>query len=124
MAHEILPPRFERRDDRGVFREVLTGFPAGTVVCGRMKAGAVMGNHYHRRTRVFFYVLAGEADVRTVDVETGAKDAFRLEENRGVFFEPGQSHAIRFGVDSEFLMVKSLPYDPADPDTIEFPVPD
>jgi dTDP-4-dehydrorhamnose 3,5-epimerase-like enzyme len=124
MPHEILPPHFERRDDRGVFREVLTGFPAGTVVCGRMNAGALMGNHYHRRARVFFYVLAGEADVRTVDVETGAKEAFRLEENRGVFFEPGQSHAIRFAVDSEFLMVKSLPYDPADPDTIEYTVPE
>ncbi len=124
MPHEILPPLFERRDDRGVFREVLAGFPAGTVVCGRMKAGAVMGNHYHRRTRVFFYLLAGEADVRTVDVESGAKEGFPLGENRGVFFEPGQSHAIRFGVDSEFLMLKSLPYDPADPDTIEFPVPE
>jgi dTDP-4-dehydrorhamnose 3,5-epimerase-like enzyme len=124
MPHQILEPRFERRDDRGVFRELLTGFPAGTVVCGRMNAGAVMGNHYHRRTRVFFYLLAGEADVRTVDVETGARERFRLEENRGVFFEPRQSHAIRFGVESEFLMVKSLPYDPADPDTIAFPVPD
>jgi len=124
MPHPILPPRFERRDDRGVFREILTGFPAGTVVCGRMNAGAVMGNHYHRRTRVFFYLLAGEADVRTVDVETGAKERFRLEENRGVYLEPGESHAIQFGEDSEFLMVKSLPYDPADPDTIAFLVPD
>ena len=124
MPHQILPPRFERRDDRGVFREVLAGFPAGTVVCGRMNAGAVMGNHYHRRTRVFFYLLAGEADVRTVDVETGAKERFRLEENRGVYLEPGESHAIQFGEDSEFLMVKSLPYDPADPDTIAFLVPD
>jgi quercetin dioxygenase-like cupin family protein len=124
MPHQILPPRFERRDDRGVFREILTGFPAGTVVCGRMNAGAVMGNHYHRQTRVFFYLLAGEADARTVNVETGAKERFRLEENRGVYFEPGESHAIRFGEDSEFLMVKSLPYDPADPDTIGFEVPE
>jgi quercetin dioxygenase-like cupin family protein len=122
MKHEILAPRFERRDDRGVFRELLTGFPAGTVVCGKMNAGAVMGNHYHRRTRVFFYLLAGGADVRTVNVETGAKEEFPLVENQGVFFEPGESHAIRFREDSEFLMVKSLPYDPEDPDTIEFPV--
>jgi quercetin dioxygenase-like cupin family protein len=124
MTHEILPPLFERRDDRGVFREVLAGFPAGTVVCGRMNAGAVMGNHYHRRTRVFFYLLAGAADVGTVNVETGAKEKFRLAENQGVFFEPGESHAIRFREDSQFLMVKSLPYDPEDPDTIEFPVPE
>ena len=124
MPHEILGPRFERRDDRGVFREVLSGFPAGTVVCGRMNADAVMGNHYHRRTRVFFYLFAGEADVRTVDVETRAKDRFSLRGNQGVFLEPGESHAIRFRVESDFLMLKSLPYDPEDPDTFEFPVPE
>ena len=124
MPHVILGPNFERRDDRGVFREVLSGFPAGTVVCGRMNAGAVMGNHYHGRTRVFFYLFAGEADVRTVDVETRAKERFSLEGNQGVFLEPGESHAIRFRVESDFLMLKSLPYDPEDPDTFEFPVPE
>jgi mannose-6-phosphate isomerase-like protein (cupin superfamily) len=124
MKHDLLGPRFERRDSRGVFREILSGFPAGTVVCGRMNAEAVMGNHYHQRTRVFFYLLAGAADVGTVNVATGAKDRFRLGENQGVFFEPGDSHAIRFREDSEFLMLKSLPYDPEDPDTIEYPVPE
>ena len=123
MTHEILSPRFERRDDRGVFRELLSGFPAGTVVCGDMSAGAVMGNHYHRRTRVFFHVLSGRADVSTVNVETGATDRFPLAENEGVFLEPGESHAIRFLADSRFLMVKSEAYDPADPDTIPYPVP-
>lgn len=124
MSHEVFGPRFEREDERGVFREVLTGFPAGTVVCGNMKAGAVMGNHYHRRTRVFFYLLAGRANVRTVEVRTGRKDEFALGENQGVFLEPGESHAIRFLTDSEFLMLKSLPYDAADPDTIAYPVPE
>ena len=122
MKHEVVGPRFERRDDRGVFREILNGFPAGTVVCGRMNPRAVMGNHYHRKTRVFFYLLSGSADVRTVGVESGAREKFELGANQGVFFEPGESHAIRFREDSEFLMVKSLPYDPADPDTIEYPV--
>ena len=124
MKHEVVGPRFERRDHRGIFREILTGFPAGTVVCGRMSPGAVMGNHYHRRTRVFFYLLAGAADVRTVGVETGATERFELDANQGVFFEPGESHAIRFRKESEFLMLKSLPYDPTDPDTIEYPVPE
>ncbi len=122
MAHEILRPLFERRDERGVFREILSGFPAGNVVSGEMSAGAVMGNHYHRRTRVYFHVLAGRVRVSTVDVESGATDKFLLAESEGVFLEPGESHAIRFLVDSQFLMLKSEPYDPADPDTIPYPV--
>lgn len=124
MTHAILRPLFERRDERGVFRELLSGFPAGNVVCGEMSRGAVMGNHYHRRTRVFFYVLSGRAAVATIDVESGAIERFRLEANEGVFLEPGESHAVRFLVDSQFLMLKSEPYDPADPDTIPYPVPE
>lgn len=123
MAHQLLGPRFERADSRGVFREILSGFPAGTVVSGRMGAGAVMGNHYHRKTRVFFHLLSGRAGVRTVDIETGRLDKFLIGENEGVFLEPGESHAIRFLVDSEFLMLKSLPYDPQDPDTFAHAVP-
>jgi dTDP-4-dehydrorhamnose 3,5-epimerase-like enzyme len=88
-----------------------------------MGAGAVLGNHYHQRTRVFLYVLNGKAGVRTVDVESGATDRFLLAENQGVFLEPGESHAIRFLVDTEFLMLKSLPYDPQDPDTFAYVVP-
>jgi dTDP-4-dehydrorhamnose 3,5-epimerase-like enzyme len=123
MTHEVRGPQFERQDSRGIFREILTGFPAGTVVCGQMGAGAVMGNHYHRRTRVFFYMLKGKAGVRTVSVETGAADQFLLGEKEGVLLEPGESHAVRFLVDSEFLMLKSLPYDPQDPDTFGHVVP-
>jgi quercetin dioxygenase-like cupin family protein len=115
-------PGFERRDDRGVFREVLNGFDARTLVCGEMKAGAVLGNHFHRRTRVFFYLARGEAEVRTLHVETGEKDLFSLRENQGVFFEVNETHAVHFLRDGEFVMLKSLAYDPADPDTFPHPV--
>jgi quercetin dioxygenase-like cupin family protein len=122
MPHAIVVPGFERRDERGVFREVVNGFDARTLVCGEMKAGAVLGNHFHRRARVFFYLTHGEARVRTLHVETGEKDLFSLRENQGVFFEVNESHAVRFLSDGEFVMLKSLPYDPADPDTFPHPV--
>ena len=122
MPHAIVVPGFERRDDRGVFREVVNGFDARTLVCGEMKAGAVLGNHFHRRTRVFFYLAHGEAQVRTLHVETGEKDLFFLRENQGVFFEVNESHAVSFLRDGEFVMLKSLAYDPADPDTFAHPV--
>ena len=123
-AHAIVTPGFERRDERGVFREILNGFAAQTLVMGTMRSGAVMGNHFHRQTRVFFYLVRGEAAIRTIDVETGERDSFRLSEQQGVFLEPGQSHAILFAAESEFVMLKSRPYDPADPDTYEHPVPE
>ena len=122
MPHAIVVPGFERRDDRGVFLEVVNNFDARTLVWGQMKAGAVLGNHFHRRTRVFFYLAHGEAEVSTLNVETGEKDLFSLRENQGVAFEVNESHAIRFLRDGEFTMLKSLAYDPADPDTFPHPV--
>jgi mannose-6-phosphate isomerase-like protein (cupin superfamily) len=122
MPHAIVVPGFERRDDRGIFREVVNNFDARTLVWGQMKAGAVLGNHFHRRTRVFFYLAHGEAQVRTLHVETGEKDLFSLRENEGVVFEVNESHAVRFLRDGEFAMLKSLAYDPADSDTFPHPV--
>jgi mannose-6-phosphate isomerase-like protein (cupin superfamily) len=122
MPHRIVVPGLEGRDGRGVFREVVNDFDARTLVCGEMKAGAVLGNHFHRRTRVFFYLSRGEAEVSTLHVETGEKDRFSLRENEGVVFEVNETHAIRFLRDGEFTMLKSLAYDPADPDTFPHPV--
>ena len=124
MAHPILRPTFERRDDRGLFSEIVNGFSFAAASHGRMRAGAVMGNHFHKKTRIFFFLVAGGASLKTIDVATGATDAFRLSEGEGVYLEPGESHSIRYESDSEFLMFKSLPYDPVDPDTYEYLVED
>jgi dTDP-4-dehydrorhamnose 3,5-epimerase-like enzyme len=124
VPHQILRPTFERRDDRGLFSEIVNGFSFAVASRGRMRAGAVMGNHFHKETRIFFFLVAGKAAVKTVDVATGATDAFQLSEGEGVYFEPGESHSIRYQSESEFLMLKSLPYEPTQPDTFPFPVPD
>ena len=121
-ASRIVTAGFERNDERGVFREVLNGFEARSFVCGEMKEGAILGNHYHKRTRVFFYLTRGAAQVATLNVETGKKDSFGLKENQGCFFDVNESHAVRFIENGEFVMLKSLAYDPADPDTFPRPV--
>ena len=117
MRHQVVTAGFERKDERGVFREVLNGFEARTFVSGEMKKGAVLGNHFHKRTRVFFYLTRGTAQVATVNVESGQRDLFAMKANQGCFFEVNESHAVQFTEDSEFVMLKSLSYDPADPDT-------
>lgn len=124
MAHAILGPTHERRDARGELVEIVNGFPAKALLAGTMNAGAVMGNHYHRRTRVFFFLRSGAADVTTVHAETGARDAFPLAARQGVVLEPNESHAIVFSAASEWLMLKSETYDPADPDTYPLSVAD
>jgi dTDP-4-dehydrorhamnose 3,5-epimerase-like enzyme len=123
-AHTIIRPSFQRSDARGLFQEVLNEGRWESIITGRMRAGAVLGNHYHKHTLVFFFLLGGAADVRTVHVETGARDAFTLGANEGVILRTDESHAITFSEEGDFLLLKSAKYDPAAPDTYHFPVPE
>ena len=88
-----------------------------TLIRGRMNPGAVIGNHYHKKTIIFFYLTSGSVRVKTVNVENGLRDDFALQANQGVLLSVNESHAIRFLEDSEFIMLKSLRYDSTDPDT-------
>jgi dTDP-4-dehydrorhamnose 3,5-epimerase-like enzyme len=122
MSHTILEPTFQRRDGRGLFQEVLNDGTWESIVSGRMNAGAIMGNHYHKKTLVFFFLYSGSADIRTVHIDTNERDAFTLNANQGVMLHTNESHAITFTAESDFLLLKSLRYDPDDPDTYEHPV--
>jgi dTDP-4-dehydrorhamnose 3,5-epimerase-like enzyme len=124
MPHDILSPCFQREDNRGTFQEILNEGHWESLIRGAMKAGAVMGHHFHRKTVIFFHLTAGSARIKTVHVETASTDQFMLERGKGVLLRPNESHSIRFLEDSEFIMLKSLRYNPEDPDTYPFPVED
>lgn len=119
---EILTPSFERLDSRGKFVEVLSGGPWESLFWGRMQPGAVLGNHYHRRTQVFLFLVEGSARIDLVDVDTGVRRGHGLRANEGVILKVNESHAIRFLEESTFIMLKSRRYDPGDPDTYEYAV--
>jgi len=122
MQHPIVEPGTVRVDARGTFIEALNGGRWESLICGSMKAEAVMGDHFHRQTVVFFFLTAGAAQIDTVDVTSGERDRVRLDANQGLLLRTGESHAIRFLQDSQFVMLKSRRYDAADPDTFAFPV--
>lgn len=122
MPHDIVPPAFERIDERGTFTEILNSGRWEALLAGRMNPDAVMGNHYHKETLIFFYLTKGSARIKTIHVETGQKDDFIVSAPHGVFLETNESHAIRFVEESEFVMLKSRRFDPEAPDTYHFPV--
>jgi hypothetical protein len=124
MAHDILTPSFEREDARGTFQEILNDGHWEALIRGLMKAGSVMGNHFHRRTLIFFHLTSGTARIKTINVETLETDEFLLSRGQGVLLKTNESHAIRFLEESDFIMLKSLRYNPEDPDTYAFPVED
>lgn len=117
MSHEILKPSFVRTDNRGTLTEVLNDHHWESLLTGEMNPGAVMGDHYHKLTDVFFYMIRGEVEIKTVHVETGIRDQFSLKDGEGVLLHTNESHAITFLAPSQFIMLKSKRYDPANPDT-------
>jgi len=122
MTHAIIRPSFTRQDARGTLRELLNEGVWQSVVQGEMVAGAVMGNHYHRETRVFFFLVGGRARVVIEHINGGAQEDFEIGAFEGVIFQPDYSHAVIFLADSSYFMLKSLPYDPQNPDTYEHSV--
>jgi len=119
-----VPASFIRRDDRGTFIDLVQGGRWETVITGRMNPGAVLGNHYHKRTEMFFFVTEGSCRVDIECVTTGRRWRVGVPTGHGGYLRPYQSHAIRFEAESAFILLKSRAYDPADPDTYEHPVPD
>lgn len=122
MTHDVIKPSFTRTDGRGTFTEILNEGHWEVLLNGTMSSGVVLGNHYHKETLVFFFITRGAAHVKTIDVETKARDAFDLHSGEGVLLHTGESHAIHFTESSDFVMLKSKRYDPTNPDTFEFVV--
>jgi len=120
---EILKPSFRRTDERGTFLEVLNNGHWESLIYGQMHRGAVIGNHYHRKTEIFFFLTKGSARIDIIHVEQGKRRRLSLQANHGVLLKTFESHAVRFLEESEFIMLKSLRYDPDEPDTFQYPVP-
>ncbi len=120
MKSTILTPTFVRHDERGDFFEMLNGSKWKNISYGKMKKGSVMGNHYHKKTRVFFFILSGSARIENVNVKTKKRKSCVLFSNEGILFGPYFSHAVIFKEKSLFLMGKEKTYNKETPDTYEY----
>lgn len=122
MSHELIKPGFERNDDRGFFKEILNSGHWEAMNWALMNEGSVLGNHYHKKTIVFFYVVSGSARIRTVNIDEGDRDEFTVMAGEGVMLRTLESHAIHFTEKSQVIMLKSRRFDPSDPDTFHYTV--
>ena len=124
MSLQLIQPKYERRDERGVLRELLTQGEWRALLNGSMHAGAHMGHHYHMHTQLFFYLTSGSASVRVVQVESGTISEQNITAGEGIIIPVMHSHRILFQQESSFILLKSQPYSPNNPDTFPFQVPE
>ena len=118
----LVKPTAERVDDRGTFTEALNTGRWASVLYGKMRAGAVMGNHYHELTKVFLFLTGGRARVVWVHPRNGTRGVLVVPARHGIPLPVPLAHAICYEEDSSFIMLKSRPYSPEDTDTYEYQV--
>jgi quercetin dioxygenase-like cupin family protein len=94
-------------DERGVIQDLLTE-PIDAVTRIRTVKGAVRGNHVHRRTTQWTYVLTGSLLVASGDSETIAGPGDMLVD------EPGTPHAWKALEDTDCLVFTQGPRSGAD----------
>lgn len=89
-------------DGRGAIRDIITHTPLEHVTIITSKAGAVRGNHYHKESTQYDYVVSGKMRILS---QTGDGPVLAVEALPGtlVKHEPGESHSLIALEDSVFL---------------------
>ena len=116
----ITTPIFERVDDRGTFIEALNSGQWASLAYGSMQAGNVMGQHYHRQTRIFFFLTRGQAEITLEDINSKRQQQVTLHEKEGIVLQTNHAHLIQFTTETDFLLMKSKPYSDENPDTYAY----
>lgn len=103
---KITHPKIVHSDDRGSIVDILENveFNYATVIFSRK--GVVRGNHYHKRTVQWVYVIRGQiqalARLPGEEVQVAILSPGDLLEN-----SPGEEHTLVAIEDSEFLVLTS-----------------
>lgn len=114
-----IKPNFIRRDKRGIFVEVCRGNQWKQLNFFTIKKGFVRGGHYHKRTKELFYVIGGRCILKILNIKNQKREEFIVKENDAFVINPYKTHYLKALVDTEIVVLLSLPHSKAMPDMHE-----
>ena len=88
----VTKPQASFSDDRGDIIDLLEGEDINAVTLVTFRAGAVRGNHYHRETTQWNYVLSGRISLSSM-LPPGERREVVLEPGDLVTIAPNERHA-------------------------------
>ncbi|MBI4678724.1 MAG: cupin domain-containing protein [Elusimicrobia bacterium] len=100
----LMRTRVDFRDSRGAIRDILDGVHVNAVTLVTSKRGSSRGNHFHKKTTQYLYVLDG----RLRYVSRKGKGALRsviLRPGDIAVSPPGEAHAVVALEDSSFIAI-------------------
>ena len=116
------------KDSRGVIVELLRRAQLDDMNFGHLfyvnfkDKKAIRGNHYHKKTHEYYFVLQGKISVELVDVKSKKKRKIIMDKKDGKLLRIGPyvAHASKsFSKDTILLAYDTLPYNLENPDTFE-----
>lgn len=112
---KLLNPEFKHSDDRRTITQLFTGW-VEQVNTYEAKKGSTLGNHYHKHTIEYFYILKGTATVYLEDTVTHSAWSQVIRSGDLFVVHPYEFHTIDCLTDVEMMTFLSMPYDKDKPD--------
>lgn len=101
-----ISPKF--RDPRGEITDILENIPFDSATVITCRPGAVRGNHYHKETVQYLYILSGHILYRT-KLPDGTLIDSDLKPGDLILTEEFESHAMQAKEESSFLVLTRGP---------------
>lgn len=104
---KIIHKKINFQDERGSIRDIFVNDPKDHCTIIFSREGAVRGNHYHRRTTQYTYIVSGE--MLMVSQKFGEKRVHKHLLNPGdmMVHQPEEIHAMLAQKDTVFLAFAS-----------------
>jgi len=101
-------PEISFEDDRGIIKDILIHEPVDAITLIQSKKGVVRGNHFHKDTTQWVYVLSGKLQYLT---QKENEPVIEQLVNSGdlIVAEPMEKHALIATEDTEFFVFTKGP---------------
>jgi|SRR3989339_197516 len=100
---EIIHKKINFEDKRGIITDIFTNDCKDHAAIIFSKKGAVRGNHYHKESTQYTFVVSGQLTMLSQKVDGGEIEKNILEPNDLMVHFPMESHALIADKDTFFL---------------------
>ena len=96
-------------DERGEIKDILTHKDIDAITIITCKKGSVRGNHFHKKTDQYDYIISGKFACYTKNMKSGEETEKILEQGDLAYHPPFEAHAFKALEDSVFLSMTKGP---------------
>ena len=106
----IIPTTPDFTDERGTIMDLLNNVDIKHVGFIFSKAGAIRGNHFHKKASQYTYIISGKMEI--ISRPPGGEPESVIISKGELFLDvPLTEHAMRFIEDTEMLVLTTIPRD-------------